>query len=59
MRILYFGDPAGALALLDKDMDVVGVVHGRPGGRLRRALVPRVRQLPRWHLPDLNDDSIY
>ena len=59
MRILYFGDPAGALALLDKEMEVVGVVHGRPGGRLRRALVPRVRHLPRWHLPDLNNDSIY
>ena len=59
MNVLYFGDPAGALAVLDRGIDLVGVVHGRPGGRLRRSLVPRVRHLPRWHLPNLNDDAVF
>ena len=53
MSVLYFGDPAGALALLDLGVPLVGVVHGRRGGRGRQRLVPRVRHLPRWRLPDL------
>ena len=33
MGILYFGDPAGALALLDRGLSLSGVVHGRRGGK--------------------------
>lgn len=57
-RILYFGDPRGALALLDRALPVVGLVHGRRGGPGRVALNPRVRDLPRWALPDLSDRSV-
>ena len=56
--VLYFGDPRGALALLDRGLDVRGVVHGRRGGPGWRALVPRLRGVPRWTLPDLEDAAI-
>jgi methionyl-tRNA formyltransferase len=56
--ILYFGDPRGALALLDRGAPLCGVVHGRRGGPRWQALVPRVRDLPRWTLPDLEDPAI-
>ena len=54
-RILYLGDPAGGLALLERQLNVVGVIHGRRGGRGQRAFVSQVRGLPRWHMPNLND----
>ncbi|MCB9526183.1 MAG: hypothetical protein H6702_22790 [Myxococcales bacterium] len=57
-RILYFGDPQGALALLDRGVPLVGVVHGRPGGPGWQALVPRVRHLPRWFKPDLEAPEV-
>jgi methionyl-tRNA formyltransferase len=56
--VLYFGDPRGALALLARGVELVGLVHGRRGGPGRAALVPRVRHLPRLTLPDLNDPAI-
>lgn len=56
--VLYFGDPRGALALLDRGVRLVGLVHGRRGGPGRAALLPRVRPLPRLTLPDLNDAAV-
>ncbi len=53
MKILYFGDPAGGNALLDRGLDLVGVIHGRRGGVGLRRFIPRVRHLSRWSLPDL------
>lgn len=56
--VLYFGDPRGALALLDRGLRLVGLVHGRRGGPGRAALLPRVRSLPRLTLPDLNAPAV-
>jgi methionyl-tRNA formyltransferase len=56
--VLYFGDPRGALALLDRAVPLVGVVHGRRGGAGRQALTPRIAALPRWTLPDLGDPRV-
>jgi hypothetical protein len=53
VKILYFGDPAGGNALLDRGLTLVGVVHGRRGGPGIRRFMPRVKHLPRWSLPDL------
>ncbi len=58
MSVLYFGDPAGALALMDRGVTLCGVVHGRRGGRGWRGLVPRLGDLPRWRLPDLEDPAL-
>lgn len=58
MNVLYFGDPLGAIALLDRGVSLCGLVHGRPGGVGRKALIPRVRELPRWSLPDLEDTKV-
>ena len=58
MSILYFGDPAGALALLDRGLSLSGVVHGRRGGKGLRRLLPRLMDTPRWHLPDLEQNEI-
>ncbi|MBV71728.1 MAG: hypothetical protein CMH52_10345 [Myxococcales bacterium] len=58
MRLLYFGDPAGAIELLERDLGLVGIVHGRRGGRGLRTLLPKVKHLPRWHLPDLADPQV-
>jgi len=58
MRILYFGDPAGGLALLERGLTPVGVVHGRAGGKGRHRFVAQIRSLPRWQLPDLEDPRI-
>ncbi len=58
MSVLYFGDPLGALALLDRGVRLVGVVHGRPGGVGRSRLIPQVRHLPRWTTPDLADPVV-
>ena len=58
MSVLYFGDPQGALALLDRGVTLGAVVHGRAGGPGRHALTPRVRHLPRWTTPDLNDPAL-
>lgn len=57
-RVLYFGEPRGVSHLLDRGVNVVGVVHGRPGGIGHRAMVPRVKHLPRWRKPDLANPEI-
>lgn len=57
-RILYLGDPQGALALLRRGLRPVGIVHGRIGGPGWRALVPQVRDLPRFLNADLNDPQV-
>jgi methionyl-tRNA formyltransferase len=57
-RVLYFGDPRGALALLDRGVTPAGVVHGRRGGPGWRRLLPRVADLPRWITPNLNDPAV-
>ncbi len=57
MPALYFGDPQGALALLDRGVPVCGVVHGRRGGPGWRRLLPRLAGVPRWQRPDLDDPA--
>ncbi len=52
MRILYFGDPAGGNALLQRGLEIVGVVHGQRGGVGLRRFMEQIRTLPRWSLPD-------
>ncbi|MCA9538412.1 MAG: hypothetical protein KC620_05960 [Myxococcales bacterium] len=54
MRVLYFGDPRGALALLERGATLVGVVHGRRGGPGWSKLLPRLAGVPRWTRPDLD-----
>lgn len=56
-RILYLGDPQGGLALLRHGLVPVGIVHGRQGGPGWKALVPQVRDLPRFLKADLNDPT--
>ena len=58
MAVLYFGDPQGALALLERGVPVCGVVHGRRGGPGLRRLLPRLGAVPRWHRPDLEDPAV-
>lgn len=62
MRVLYFGDPLGALNLCNGGMDLVGLVHGRRGGPSWKALFETIRRrekpLPRWMRPDLSDPTI-
>jgi methionyl-tRNA formyltransferase len=58
MRVLYFGDPQGGLALLARGVPIVGVVHGRRGGAGWLRFVRAVKDLPRWLLPDLDDARI-
>ena len=62
LRVLYFGDPRGALALLDRGIPLCGVVHGRRGGPGWQALLTRLRadhpDLPRWLRPDLSDPQV-
>ena len=59
MRILYFGDPQGAIQLLKAGMELVGLVHGRRGGPgwlgLFEILRERSRDTPRWMRPNLED----
>lgn len=59
MRILYFGDPRGALALMDRGVTPVGLVHGRRGGPGWTRLLARLKsaEVPRWMRPDLGDPS--
>jgi methionyl-tRNA formyltransferase len=58
MRILYFGDPAGGLALIDHGLTPVGVVHGRRGGVGTQTFYDAVKHLPRWRLPALDDQRM-
>lgn len=58
MRVLYFGDPQGGLALLDRGVPIVGVVHGRRGGAGWLRFVRAVADRPRWLLPDLDDPAV-
>ncbi len=62
MRVLYFGDPRGALALLDRGVALCGVVHGRRGGPGWRRLLTRLREehsgVPRWVRPDLSAPEV-
>ena len=66
MRILYFGDPRAALALLEsksKHIQLCGIVHGRSGGEGAKKLgtvlrKDRNRSIPRWRLPNLSDSEV-
>lgn len=58
LRVLYFGDPLAALHLLDRGVTLCGVVHGRRGGPGWQRLVPRLRGVPRWQLPNLDDPAV-
>ncbi len=66
MRILYFGDPRAALGLLElesKSLSLCGIIHGRAGGEGAKKLgtllrSDQYRSIPRWRLPDLNDEYI-
>ena len=47
MRILYFGDPRAALALLESDsthIKLCGIVHGRSGGEGAKKLGTALRK---------------
>lgn len=56
--ILYFGDPQGAHALLDRGLPVAGVVHGRRGGPGWGGLPRRLAGIPRWMRPELDDPEV-
>ena len=56
--VLYFGDPQGALALLERGVHLAGVVHGRRGGPGARRLAPLLAGTPRWRSPDLRDAEV-
>jgi methionyl-tRNA formyltransferase len=66
MKVLYFGDPRAALGLIESteyQIKLCGLVHGRSGGEGAQKLASTIRNgpyhdLPRWHLPNLNDPSI-
>lgn len=58
MRVLYFGDPQGGLALLAKGVTLAGVVHGRRGGTGWLRFVQAISEVPRWTLPDLDDAGV-
>lgn len=58
MSVLYFGDPRGALALLDRGVTPVGIVHGRRGGPGWSKLLARLDGVPRWMRPDPNDPAV-
>lgn len=58
MSVLYFGDPRGALALLDRGITPVGVVHGRTGGPGWLKLLARLGDVPRWTRPTLTDPAV-
>ena len=59
MRVLYFGDPLGAVNLFQAGIDIVGIVHGRRGGPSWKALFKHLRRrrtsMPRWTRPNLSD----
>lgn len=58
--ILYFGDPNGALYLLEEGLRLSGVVHGRRGGNGWPRLLAALKRdgTPRWMLPDLDDAAV-
>lgn len=58
MRVLYFGDPQGGLALLARQVELVGVVHGRRGGAGWLRFIQATRDLPRLLTPDLADPRV-
>ncbi len=62
MRVLYFGDPLGAVNLFQAGIDIVGIVHGRRGGPSWKALFKHLRRrrtpMPRWTRPNLSDEAI-
>ena len=58
MSVLYFGDPQGALALLDRGISPAIVVHGRRGGPGWRRLLGALGQTPRLMRPDLSDPAV-
>ena len=58
MRVLYFGDPQGGLALMAQGVPLVGVVHGRRGGVGWLRFVQSITDVPRWILPDLDDPAV-
>ena len=62
MRVLYFGDPLGAVNLFQAGINIVGLVHGRRGGPSWKALFQHLRRcqtpMPRWMRPDLSNELI-
>jgi len=56
--VLYFGDPAGALALLARGVALCGVVLGRGDAPGEEALLRRIAGLPRWVRPRLSDPEL-
>lgn len=61
--VLYFGDPRGALALLERQVKVCGIVHGRKGGEGYRKLLTflknqNLKHIPRWQKPNLTDTKL-
>lgn len=59
MSVLYFGDPRGALALIERGVMPAGIVHGRRGGPGWSKLLARLpADIPRWMRPDLSDPAL-
>lgn len=58
MSVLYFGDPRGAIHLIEGGARVCGMVHGRGGGVGSRRLPALLDGVPRWRKPDLEDPQI-
>ena len=61
MGVLYFGDPQGALHLIEANVRLVGLVHGRIGGPGWQRLHTALRNqgpIRRWQRPDLSDGLV-
>jgi UDP-4-amino-4-deoxy-L-arabinose formyltransferase / UDP-glucuronic acid dehydrogenase (UDP-4-keto-hexauronic acid decarboxylating) len=62
MRVLYFGDPQGARALIAEGVELCGIIHGRRGGvgwlKLLTDLKRQMPSLPRWTRPNLGDPQL-
>ena len=61
-KILYFGDPEALLLLLEHNVEIVGIVHGRAGGKgwqhFFRRYPLEAKRLKRWIRPDLNQSNL-
>ncbi len=58
MSVLYFGDPRGAIHLINGGATLGGMVHGRGGGVGSKRLPGMLHGVPRWRKPDLEDPQI-
>ena len=61
-KVLYFGDPEALLLLLEHNVEIVGIVHGRAGGKgwqhFFRRYPSEANRLRRWIRPDLGQPNL-